>query len=136
MDAMSAFHDAALPKLRFDAVRAALACLPELESIASIRGHVFRQRARILTEHGTLIYAFTCDPLDVHRLVLTGMHCFPAEDCVGKRPNHFVLLDLDGTAAMIQADVYEEAMDPACTGHVYLLYVYDVLPEGSGAASA
>jgi hypothetical protein len=136
LEAMTAFHDAALPKMSFDPVVAALRPLPELANLGGLADHVFRQRARILTEHGTLIYAFALDPLDRIRALLTGIHCFPAEDCVGKRPNSFVLLDFDGVAAMVQADVYEQAMDPASSGDIYVLHVYDVLIEGGGATGA
>src|SRR5690606_14444602 len=98
-DAMDAFHRAALPKMRFDAVLETLRRLPELDSVED---RVFRKRARILTELGTLIYAVSCDPVDETFWALAGVHCFPSEQCDLERRNGFVLLDYAGNAAMVQ----------------------------------
>jgi hypothetical protein len=129
-DAMEEFKRRRPSKMRFDDVVASLRLLPEL---AGIEEPVFRKRARILTEVGMLLYAVTCDPLDGKYWVLAGVHCFANEDCDLERRNSFVLLDFEGHAAVVQSDIFQDAMHPSATGDVYLLYVYDVLIEGQDA---
>lgn len=80
--------------------------------------------------HAVLFYAVTYGILDENLCLFAGVHCLPKESCDLERRETFVLLPYQDRAVILQADIFEAAMEASSSGSVQLMHVYDVRIAG------
>lgn len=87
--------------------------LGALESADEVIAHGVSVWARIEAQAGMVLHAFSCEPLEgmSGALMFLGVHCFPGEPMDPTRKQAQILLDVQGGAYILEAELYLGAFD-------------------------
>lgn len=87
--------------------------LGALESADEVIDHGVSVWARIEAQAGMVLHAFSCEPLEgmSGALMFLGVHCFPGEPMDPTRKRAQILLDVQGGAYVLEAELYLDAFD-------------------------
>lgn len=87
--------------------------LGALESADEVIDHGVSVWARIEAQAGMVLHAFSCEPLEgmSGALMFLGVHCFPGEPMDPTRKRAQILLDVQGGAYILEAELYLGAFD-------------------------
>jgi hypothetical protein len=131
-EAMAAFNASTPLEMQWARAARALGRLPKLKPR---RRFVSGIHARVLTNAGTLMYAFARDAPIPNASVFLGVHCFPTEPIELARQQRFVVFRLEGVARILHGEVFLAALERRGEGIVRPMRVYDIRLESAPCAA-